>query len=212
MNTVPPRHAPLLAAACAVVTLVLGLPFAGERSAGAFDAAIEKGVESAFGDGLLTAFVLPTEFPVVLGALAVLVAVAGGRRRWDLVALVVAAPTVAIPVNTWVLKPAFGRHYDDHLAYPSGHTVSLVTVLTLLALFTAPGARRLATVVVGAMLTALAGIGMVGLNYHYLTDVVGGAAFAAAVTLGLASAGAASAGHRRSRGVPGERREPADGA
>nr|WP_245959892.1 phosphatase PAP2 family protein [Prauserella flavalba] len=208
----PPRHVPLLAAACAVFTLVLGLPFAGERSPGAFDAAVERGVESAFGHGLLTAFVLPSEFPVVLTALAVLAAVAAVRGRWGLVALVVAAPTVAISVNTWMLKPAFGRYYDDHLAYPSGHTVSLVTVLTLLALLAAPGARRLAAVVVGALLTALAGTGMVGLGYHYLTDVAGGAAFAVAVTLGLASAGAASARHRRRRGVASERREPADGA
>ncbi|MBK1788785.1 phosphatase PAP2 family protein [Prauserella sp. ASG 168] len=200
-----------VAAACAVVFAVLGVVFAGERTPGAVDGAVANTIEG-LADGLLRVFVLPTEPPVLLAVLGVLVAVTVWRRDRAALALVVAAPAVAVSVNTWVLKPAFGRVYDDHLAYPSGHTVSLVAVLTVLAVLARPGPPRAATVVTGVVLTALAGIGMVGLEYHYLSDVLGGAAFAVAATLGLAALVGASARHRRGGGVAGERGEPADRA
>ncbi len=100
--------------------------------------------------------------------------------------LAVTGPALAVAVNTWVLKPAFGRYYDDHLAYPSGHTVSLVATVTVVALSVSTTRTRVLTVVVGVVLTGCAAVGMAGLGYHYVTDVVGGAATAVAVTLGMA--------------------------
>lgn len=175
-----------VAAALLAGTLALGVVFAGQRTASGFDAAA-AGVVENWPALLLRVLVLPTEPPVVLAAMTLTALVCALRRRWAAAAFVLAAPALAVAVNTWLLKPAFGRVYDDHLAYPSGHTVSLVSVLTVLAVL-ARGATRAAVAAAGAALTVLAGAGMVGLGYHYLTDVAGGAAFATATALALSAA------------------------
>ncbi|MBB3051179.1 MYXO-CTERM domain-containing protein [Prauserella isguenensis] len=138
-----------------------------------------------FDEDALTVFVLPTEPPVWLTALALLTAASLWRRRWDVAATAVGAPTAAIALATWVAKPLFDRWYDDHLAYPSGHTTALVSTLTVLVLTSPPAWRRGLTVAAAAV-SVLAGLGLVGLDYHYATDVVGGAALAVAVTLVVA--------------------------
>ncbi|KID31290.1 PAP2 superfamily protein [Prauserella sp. Am3] len=163
--------------------LALGLLVAGGRRPTPPDAAVES---AALGlpHALLVAFTVPTEAPVAFAVLAVVTAVAARGRRWSVVAVAVVAPAVTITANTWLSKPLFDRWYDDHLAYPSGHTVVLVTTLTVVALATA-GTARAVVIVAGAGLTAAAAVGMAGLGYHYVTDVAGGAAFAVAVTTGL---------------------------
>lgn len=210
MTVRPALSVAVVAALCA---LVPGVLYAGQRRPGNPDRAASDAVEAGLGDahGVLTALVLPTEPPVVLAAVLVTMLVCAWRRRWAGAVLAVVAPAVAVAVNTWVLKPMVGRYYDDHLAYPSGHTVSLVSVLAVIALLATATWRR---VVVGAgiVLTAAAGAGMIGLGYHYLTDVLGGAAFAVAATLAVATGlGALTRHGRRLGGVPRERREPADG-
>lgn len=102
----------------------------------------------------------------VLLLAAVVVAIA--RRRWALVPVVVAVPVAAV----WAaraLKPLFGRFKDEALAYPSGHTTVMVTVLGMLIL--AAGARRW---LVGVAAT-FAALGILGqsVTYHYFTDTVG---------------------------------------
>ncbi|MEU6645478.1 phosphatase PAP2 family protein [Saccharomonospora sp. NPDC046836] len=210
-----PRNALPLAALCLLLAIVPGLLFAGERTPTALDRAAANAVEALSGGdrGLLTVQVLPSEPAVVVSAIAVIVLVALVRRRWDAAALAAAAPALAVTVNTWVLKPLFRRYYDDHLAYPSGHTVGLVSVLTVLTLLSRPGAVRLTVAGVSAVLTLLAGAGMIGLNYHYGTDIAGGAAYAIALTAAVA----AVVGRLLPRDgfgdrVPGQRGEPADGA
>lgn len=103
-------------------------------------------------------------------ALAVIVSVAVGvsRRQWHLAAAVVLAPVVAI-VLARVLKPLFGRELEGALAYPSGHTTTMVVVLGMAVLVTG--------VAVWAVLVAIAWclLGMIGqgVTYHYFTDAVG---------------------------------------
>ena len=177
----------VVAALCGAVALSLGSVVAGEHAPTGLDQAFESGVADVFGGSwVLSVLVAPTEPWAVLPVLGV-VAVAGVvRRRPDLTALAVSAPAVAVGLNTVVLKPWFGRYYDDHLAYPSGHTVSLVATVTVVALSVSTTRTRVLTVVVGVVLTGCAAVGMAGLGYHYVTDVVGGAATAVAVTLGMA--------------------------
>ncbi|SFQ60153.1 hypothetical protein SAMN05421810_110146 [Amycolatopsis arida] len=175
----------------ASLTLLLGLWHAGEGVPGPVDGAVERAVDAAFAGRLplLRLLVVPTEPPVLLVAVAAIVLLCALDRWWSGAALALAGPALAVAANTWVLKPAFGRHYADHLAYPSGHTVALVSVLTVLAVLARPGRARRAVVGAGVVLTVAAGGGMVGLHYHYATDVLGGAAFAVAVVLGLALLG-----------------------
>ncbi|WP_245788467.1 phosphatase PAP2 family protein [Amycolatopsis marina] len=172
-----------------IVTLLLGIVYAGDRGPGPFDQSIMSRIEesTANQDTLLRLLVLPTEPIVLLPLLAVLALTALlGRGKREL-ALVLAGPAVAVALNTWLLKPAFGRYFDDHLAYPSGHAVSLVAVFTVLAVLARPGVATRLVVGIGVLLTLGAGVGMAALGYHYPTDVLGAAAFAIAVVLGIAA-------------------------
>ncbi|MFI0798502.1 PAP2 superfamily protein [Amycolatopsis lurida] len=170
-----------VAVTCAAIMVVLGLLVSGEGPSVPDEVAV-RWVERTFGGdtGLLELLVLPTEAYVLI-PVAVLAAVLCliGRRRPE-AALIIVGPLIAILANTWVLKPLFGRWKYTYLAYPSGHTVALVAVLTVLVLLARPGVATAVISAVGAVVLCGVTIGMLGLGYHYLTDVVGGALFAVA--------------------------------
>ncbi|MBB4684705.1 phosphatase PAP2 family protein [Amycolatopsis jiangsuensis] len=174
------RALALVAALFALGTLVLGLLVA-QRGPGALDMWATE-VTGRLSETLLDVLLLPTEPYVLVPAIAL---IAGSclylRRRGDAL-LAVAGPVLAVSLNTWVLKPLFGRWKDGGLAYPSGHTVSLVSVLVLLVLLARPkvGAALAAVVLLGC-----ATVGLVGAGYHYLTDVAGGGCFATFVVTGM---------------------------
>ena len=167
----------LLAAVCALLALALGIPFAGEHAPSAFDTAAANAIHLS--PGLLDVLVLPTEPYVLLPALALAVFWCLRKSRHADAARVVAGPAIAVVLNAWVLKPLYDRWKNDTLVYPSGHTVSMVATLTVLVLLT----RKLIALVIADVLLLAAAIGLVGLGYHYLTDVIGGALFGAAVAL-----------------------------
>ncbi|MEA5366141.1 phosphatase PAP2 family protein [Amycolatopsis sp., V23-08] len=168
----------MAAAVCGLLALLLGLPFAGGTAPGAVDAQAAAAV-ARLGPAAARILVLPTEpyVVVVLAALAVFLCLRAGRRLEAVLAL--AGPLLAILLNTWLLKPVYDRWKNDTLVYPSGHTVGLVSVLTVLVLVT----RRTYVVVLSALALLAAAAGLVGMGYHYLTDVVGGTLFAVAVVL-----------------------------
>lgn len=123
---------------------------------------------------LLQFLVLPSEPVVLLPAAALITAAMALQRRWDDVGLAVAGPLLAVAVNSWVLKPLFGWLSDDRLAYPSGHTASLVAVCVVLVLLARDGPATWVAVAVGVLLTVAAGIGMVVLGFHHPGDIAGG--------------------------------------
>jgi membrane-associated phospholipid phosphatase len=166
------------AAICGLLALLLGLPFAGGTTPGSVDSAA-AGAVAHLSPGVLRALVFPTEPYVVLalGLFAVALCLRAGRRVDAGLAL--AAPLLAILLTSWLLKPLYDRWKNDILVYPSGHTVSLVAVLTVLVLVT----RRAIVVVLAVLALLAATAGLVGLGYHYLTDVAGGTLFAVAVVL-----------------------------
>lgn len=188
------RRPTILAAGCALVALVLGLVFAGDRGPSGVDEVSWSAV-GGWPDGVLRALVLPTEPYVLLPVLALLtVWCLRTSRPWDAL-FVVLAPAVAVAVNTWVLKPLFDRWKGDTLVYPSGHTVSLVVTFVVVLVLV----QRRAVIAVFAAVLVGAAIGMIGLGYHYLTDIVGGSFFA--VFAALATRGLLSAGRQRSAAV-----------
>jgi membrane-associated phospholipid phosphatase len=133
---------------------------------------------------VLHVLVLPTEPYVLLPVLALLASwCLCTSRRMDAL-FVVLAPALAVAANTWLLKPLFDRWKGDTLVFPSGHTVSLVATVVVVVVLV-HGRARMITAVVGAVLLVGAAIGMVGLGYHYLTDVVGGAFFAVFAVLAV---------------------------
>ncbi len=173
----------ILAVGGALAALVLGLVFAGDRGASDLDDSVRAAVDG-WPHGVLRALVLPTEPYVLLPALALLAAwCLRSARPWDAV-LVVAGPGAALAANTWVLKPLFDRWKGDTLVYPSGHTVSTVATLAVVVLLV-HGRARAGAAVAGAVLLACAAAGMIGLGYHYATDIVGGTCFAVFAVLAV---------------------------
>ena len=96
------------------------------------------------------------------------------RRR--LAAVMAIAPLVGI-VLAQVLKHLFARRSGEDLAYPSGHTTTVVIVTGMLALL-AGGAMW--AVLAAVMFSMLGAIGQ-GVTYHYFTDTVGALLLGSAV-------------------------------
>ncbi|MGW5054520.1 phosphatase PAP2 family protein [Actinokineospora sp. NPDC004072] len=157
-----------------VVMVVVGV-VVGDGASGVDDWVADRvGGPSALWDTLS----LTTHPVATIGLIAVTVVAA--RRHPRVAAVAAAAPAVAVALNTWVLKPAFGRVYDDHLAYPSGHTTALAAILAVLVF--AAGPRRAAvTAPIAAALVVVAGAAIVGMGYHYATDILGAALWAVGV-------------------------------
>ncbi|WP_280434111.1 phosphatase PAP2 family protein [Nocardia carnea] len=107
------------------------------------------------------------------------------QRRWWETATVILAPEVAVAVNTWALKPWWGRPLHDYLAYPSGHTVHLVSVITALILLLRSVRARAVIVSLATAAWCAAAAGMIALDYHHATDVIGGAAAGISLTIAL---------------------------
>ncbi|HEV7973274.1 phosphatase PAP2 family protein [Amycolatopsis sp.] len=193
-RTRPPaqRQLAVVAVLCALATLAIGLYYAGDTGPRGFDASIKASLDThlAGSRDLLTFLVLSTQpyvlIPVIL--LVIVVCLVLGRRRDALLALL--GPAVSVSANTWILKPLFDRQsigfgIEGTLAYPSGHTVSLVSTLAVLALLARPGPATAVISAMGAILLIAAAVGMIELGYHYFTDIAGGTFFAVAVVFAL---------------------------
>lgn len=136
---------------------------------------------------------------VILG-IAVLIALV--RRRWRLAAVVALCPVLSV-IATRLLKPLFGRYKGDALAYPSGHTTVVITVMAMLVL--AAGVSVWLLVVAG-VITAIGGLSMAATDLHYLTDNIG-AAFLASATVCLAVLAAGPQAVSRAAARPAARPE-----
>ena len=147
------------AVVCGLLALLLGLPFAGGTAPGAVDSAFAAAV-AHLSPGVLRALVVPTEPYVVipLGLLAVALCLRAGQRKEAVLAL--AAPILALLLTGLLLKPLYDRWKNGTLVYPSGHTVSLVAVLTVLVLVT----RRVVVAVLSAVALLAAAAGLAGMG------------------------------------------------
>ncbi len=194
-----------------LVVAALGLLFSGKRVGSALDENVYWAVYKQFvGErGLLEAMLVPTEPVLLVVVIGLIVMVAIARHRPRLAVLAVAGPLIASLLSSPVLKPLFGRTINDgSLAFPSGHTTGMVSVLTVLVLATVPLRKSwLILAIVGALVIAVIGAtALVGMKYHYVTDTVGGAGVAIAVVLTTALLIDRVAGRRAQTAV--ERQQP----
>jgi membrane-associated phospholipid phosphatase len=90
------------------------------------------------------------------------------RQRWTLAAGVAVTPVAAVWLSR-LCKQLFGRQKEGAVAYSSGHTTLMVTVLGMLILVV--GARL--WLVLAATVWVLLGMVGQGVAYHYFTDTVG---------------------------------------
>ena len=132
--------------------------------------------------------------PGVVGALTLLTATWGVRRRDALgVLLAIASPVLALLVAEDLLKPLVGRRMSGEgsaFVFPSG-TVTVVTasvVATVVLAYRWDGRARvlIAAVVLGIIPLGVAAV-VVALDWHYATDAIGGLALGTATVLALTS-------------------------
>ncbi len=189
----------VLLAAAGVVALSIGLHDVSSTTG--FDTDVNRQVFTHIGE-TGSQILLGLSEPALSTGLLVLVAViAALTRRWEVTALAVIGPTVALLMTEVVLKPLVNRTLTPdtpqgpgliNSAFPSGHETGLVSLLLVLGLLL-PRLRVTRTtrtaVVLGFVVWALlAAIGLVRGHYHYATDTVGGIAVAIAVVLAAALA------------------------
>ncbi len=186
---------------CVLVTAGVPLTFSGDGPT-AVDRVVGEWVDGALGGhpGVYRVLVIPSNAYVLLPLLVGGVVWFAWRREWWRAGFLLVAPELAVAVNTWVLKPLWHRHLEDYLAYPSGHTVHFVAVATAFVLIADEYRTRMAEAVAAAVLLACVAVGMVGLGYHYPTDILGGTA--AAIALVTASYSVALRLSRDRRSVP----------
>ena len=151
----------------------------------------------------------PTGSIVVLVALVLL---AAWQRRWNVAALAVLGPLVAVALTEVVVKPLVGRALHPaavneklplslRSVYPSGHetTVAATAFVLLIVVCRLPISRplRICGIAVLVAWTIACAVGLVRNFWHYPTDTIGAVALAAAVVgpvaLGIDRYGAGSA-------------------
>lgn len=182
------RH--LIAGLVGLVTMcALATTFGDDGGPNSLDRWAADTVQKWLGDHrtILEILAEPSTSAVLLPLAIVAAIYFGFERRWAPMALLLIAPIIAVAINSAVLKPLFDRHLAGHLVYPSGHTVSLVAVMTVFALAARTAIVETAVVVIAAVLLFGAAVGMIGLGYHHLTDILGGVGTGIAVVVGVAA-------------------------
>jgi membrane-associated phospholipid phosphatase len=201
-----PRGRPLLGASgrgwagltlavCVIVVGVLGVLFAGQTGPDGFDSAIDSAVVAFFGghEGILLWLALPgTLIPaVVISAATAVSCLIAGRLNGTVLALT--AVPAAAGLDDGLLKHVFHRTYLGQLAFPSGHTTSVVALTTMLAvlLLIPPQQARTRTarallLAVFCVVAAVLATAVIALRWHYFTDTVAGAAVGVGTVCALA--------------------------
>jgi hypothetical protein len=101
----------------------------------------------------------------------------GQRDRWRAAACII-GPLAAAAANQFLLKPVVGRLYVGELSFASGSVIVIVGVGVAWVLAVPRRFRALAAIV-GVIAAAMVGIAVVALQWHYPTDALVGAWFAA---------------------------------
>jgi membrane-associated phospholipid phosphatase len=189
------RWARALVVCCAFLVTGLGLRFAHQSRADPFDHAIDSPIITWFGrhPGLAPSLASPGSLvpAAVLSAAVVLACLIAGRLNGAVLALV--AVPVSVGLVERLFKPVFDRTYLGVLAFPSGHTTAVfavacsVTVLLLGARQSdKPPVLHVAIPVATGLLGCLVAAAVIGLQWHYFTDTVAGAAVGIGTVCGLA--------------------------
>jgi undecaprenyl-diphosphatase len=195
----PVAFSVFLVALVGLATLSIGLHDKGTGTG--FDNATLRWLLAHTSTGVQQLLLGLSEPTLVLVLLAAIALIAGLMRRWDVVALAVVGPAVALILTEVVLKPIvhrlFGLRFElSHglaqagPAFPSGHETGLASLTTVLIILIgrAPLSRRVR--IIGATVLALwavaGAVGLVRSYYHYATDTVGGACVGGVCVVGVA--------------------------
>jgi len=189
------RWAGALLACCTVLVAGLGLLLAHQATAGRFDHAVDAPIISWLGghQAVVSWLAAPGSLIPAGAASAAIVIACLLTGRLNGAVLGAAAVPAAVGLTEHVLKPLVHRTYLGSLSFPSGHTAAVfalaatVTVLLLVPPQPAEATAMRALIPAAACaLGVLAGIAVIGLQWHYFTDTVAGAAVGIGTVCGLA--------------------------
>jgi membrane-associated phospholipid phosphatase len=181
-----------LVTACVAVTAILGARFTHQARAGWLDTAVDTRVQASLGGHRhLLDLLAGLGDPIPMTAMtAALVLALLATRRWRGAAAVAVAVPAAAALTEFLLKPVVGRTLLGDLSFPSGHATGVFALVTVVAVLLTGPARPCGPAIARLLLTLTAllaagavAVALVGLNAHYFTDTVGGAAVGTAVAL-----------------------------
>lgn len=190
------RTAVIIAVCCAVVFAAGAVVAAGRSQAGALDRPVDNWVIGHFHthlNGMKQITDLGNPTPAIALTVIVILACLTVRRVNGAI-LVVAAVLVANGLTELVLKPIVGETigHPGVLSYPSGHTTSVFTLIAVVAVLLVdpprtrlPGWLRIGLTVLAFAVGVTVAVSLIGIQYHYFADTVGGACVAIGVVLAL---------------------------
>ena len=211
----------VLLAGCAILVAVLGVVFAHQTTADSFDHAVDSPVITWFASHQhLSLWLAAPGSPIPATALCAAIVIAcliTGRPNGAVLAAV--AMPAAVGLDDGLLKHLVHRTYLGLLTYPSGHTTAVVTLAATVAVIllgplrpARAGPLRVVIPATAGVLGALVAVGVIGLQWHYFTDTVAGAAVGIAVVCGLALVLDLPAARRQFARVTPARRRLRDGS
>jgi membrane-associated phospholipid phosphatase len=103
------------------------------------------------------------------------------RDRWRALACLV-APTAAVVLTEYVLKPEIARRYAQVLSFPSG-TTTLVSAVSMAFIVAVPRRIRPAVAAIAAFVVGLEWMAVIALQWHFPTDALGGVIFGSGMVL-----------------------------
>jgi membrane-associated phospholipid phosphatase len=184
------------AAACAVATVVGGVLTAHHAHAGWLDRSIDARIQAVLAshNGLLVAVAdIAKSSRVALLSAALVVACVAVRRLDGALLAVIAVPAAIL--LTEGLKQLFDRTLNGAPVYPSGHTATafaLAAVVMILIFCPSrhmlPFAVRLAITLAAMLIACAVALAVIGLNWHYFTDTLAGAAVGVGMVIGVSLA------------------------
>jgi len=189
------RWAGVLLACCIVLTAALGLLFAHQTKADWLDHAIDSPIITWLDShqGLAGWLAAPGSLipAAALSAAVVVACLLAGRLNGAVLAAAAVPATAGL--NDGLFKHLVHRTYLGILSYPSGHTaaVSALAATVAVVLIAAPQTSRtkLLRVLLTGVTCLLVGVvatGVIGLQWHYFTDTVAGAAVGIGTVCGAA--------------------------
>jgi membrane-associated phospholipid phosphatase len=184
-----------LLACCAVLVAVLGVLFAHQASADGLDQAVDSRVIAWLGGHRGPLLWLAASGSLIPAATLCVVIVGACllTGRLNGAVLAAAAITVAVGLDEVLLKPLVDRTYWGNVVYPSGHTTAVFALAAAVTVLLLPPPRparaaalRVLVPVAACVLGVVVAIAVTGLQWHYFTDTVAGAAVAIGTVCGLA--------------------------
>ncbi len=193
-QAIRPRALGLLGG-CALLVAALGVLFSHQSHADWLDHVIDSWLILRLGhhDQLLLWFAAPATV-VPAGSVSLIMVVTcwlTGRRNGAVLAAAAVPTTSAL--NDAVIKPLVHRTVHGDPAYPSGHVAAILAMTAMLTLLLVISPQPIGTrwirrliVVIAEVIACGVALAVIGLQWHYFTDTIGGAAVGTGTVIALA--------------------------